>query len=439
MRKPIILSAVLALALAGCGGGGGGSTNAQPPAPQTSAPQSGLVTPQFTIVIPGPGTSSSARSPKGQRRPNFVSTATKSVTITLVSVNGSTSNLPHPTSVTTDIDNSGGACNSGCVVNGPPSPPGVPDAYTITTFDATGGTGNVLDKGAVTFTPTAGQNNITNVTLNGVPFTVTIAGVPANWSANTAGQTTNLTVTVKDHAGQTITGTYNTSVRITDPDAETTNGTHLTGTHVGAGCTNSCVDLTTDADVVTLNYGGLAENPVVLASSNADVTADSGTAGTGTFTPLLKPILPVGCVTVACNGGGAGTDTNPTTSLGGDGIDLFTTDNTSPVGYTGTVTYFEQGYTNTPYNKVLSATAGTCSAGGPVTAYANVSAPVDAANATNFTYTANAAVAGACPFTVTDGLTDHTNTAPDTTTQPTYQVTYTTSQIKASAKQRHTH
>jgi len=404
MRK--ILSLVAVLALAACGGGGGGSTapNPQPTTAPTITPQGNLVTPQFTIVVP------KTTSSIGKRKPTFVSTATQSVTITLISVGGSSSGLPTPTSVTTNI--SGSSCSSGCVVNGPPSPPGVADAYTIVTFDAMNGTGNQLDRGAVTFTPTAGQNNIENVTIDGVPFSITITGVPAAFAANTASQTANLTVTVADHAGQTITGTYNTSVRITDPDVETTNGTHLTGTHVGGGCTSSCVDLLTNTDTITLNYGGLAENPVVLASSNADVTADSGTAGTGTFTPVLNAIT----------GDGA----NSTTTLGGTGIDLYTNDNTSPVGYSGTVKYGELGFTNSPYNKVLSTTgSGACST------FATIATLANASNETPFSATAIASpVAGLCTLTVTDSLTDQTNAA------PTFKVTYTTSQVNGSAKVR---
>jgi hypothetical protein len=406
MRTIVFLAAVLTLAACGGGGGGSGTTSNPPPtvAP-TSVPQGQLVTPKFTIVVPGKSTSSTRRGP------TFVSSASLSITITLTSVGGSAP-VVTPTSVTSSI--SGASCTSvnPCVVNGPPSPPGQADAYTLATFDAAGGAGNELDSGAVTFTPTAGINNVENVTLVGIPFSVTITGVPAGFAANTASQTANLAVTVADHAGQAITGTYANPVRITDPDADTTNGTRLTGTHPGSGCTNSCVDLLTNTDTIALNYGGLAENAVVLASSATGVTG--GNAGTATFTPLLNAIT--------------GDGTNPSTTLagGGTGIDLYTNDSTSPVGYTGTVKYAELGFTNSPYNKALSVTGG-----GACSTFATIATLANAANETPFTATSIAGPSGGqCTITVTDGLTDQPHPL------PTFRVSYTTSQIGASSKTR---
>jgi hypothetical protein len=406
MRKILSLSAVLALAA--CGGGGGGTTS-NTPAPPTSAPTTApgnLVTPQFTIVIPA----KSPSSVSGTRKPNYVSTATASVTITLVTVGGNPPTVT-PTSVTTNV--SGASCATGCTVNGPPSPPGTADAYSIVTFDAINAGGNQLDRGSVTFTPTAGQNNVTAVTLKGVPLTVTITGVPATFTANVAAQTGNLTVTVADHSGQTITGTYNTPVTITNPDANGTQGVQLSSTTAGVCASAASCTLTDNTQVITLTYGGLAENPVVLASSNADVTANSGTAGTGTFTPLLNAIT-----------SDAG---NSTTTLGGVGVDLYTNDNTSPVGYSGTVKYGELGFTNSPYNKVLSTTGGAGCSG-----FATIATLANATNETPFSATSIASpVAGVCTITVTDNLSDQPSAL------PTFKVTYTTSQVTGSSKKRH--
>jgi hypothetical protein len=410
------------MALAGCGGGGGGTSTAPPPVPTTAPPLGDLVTPTFTIIIP-PASKSSDRG----RKPNFVSPGVKSVVITLTSVDGSAAAASgiKPNPVETDLNPP--TCTAGCTVNGPPSPPGHVDAYSIVTYDTAGGTGAKLDRATASITPIAGQNNSVNVTLMGIPFTVAISGVPTTWQANTAGQTADLTVTVADHAGATITGTYASAVTISDPDAETTNGTKVTCTppNSGATCvatlnagTNSSVSIADSTNGVRLNYGGLAENPVVLASSNADVTATGGTAGTATFTPLLNAITSDGA--------------NPTTfySGGGPGIDLFTNDNTSSVGYTGTVKYGELGFTNTPYNKQLTTNptgnTGACSTFATLATGANVT------NETPFTATAIASpVAGVCTVTVTDSLTDQPNTL------PTFKVTYTTSQVNASSKHRH--
>ena len=420
MRK--ILTLVAMMALAGCGGGGGGSTAPQPQAPATTAPQGNLVTPTFTIIIPPAGKTSD----RG-RKPNFVSPGVKSVVITLTSVDGNAGAASgiKPNPVETDLNPP--SCTAGCTVNGPPSPPGHLDAYSIVTYDTAGGTGAQLDRATASITPAAGQNNTVNVTLLGIPFTISLSGVPANWQANTAGQTADLTVTVADHAGATITGTYASTVKIADPDAETTNGTKVTCTPPNTGSTcvaalnagvNSSVTIADSTNGVRLNYGGLAENPVALTSSNTDVTANSGTAGGATFTPLLNAIT-----------SDAG---NPTTFYtgGGPGIDLFTNDNTSSVGYSGTVSYGELGFTNTPYNKQLTTNptgnTGACST------FATIATGANASNETPFTATAIASpAAGVCTVTVTDSLTDQPNTL------PTFKVTYTTSGVNASSKHRH--
>jgi hypothetical protein len=182
--------------------------------------------------------------------------------------------------------------------------------------------------------------------------------------------------------------------------------------------TNSSVSIADSTNGARLNYGGLAENPVVLASSNADVTANSGTAGTGTFTPLLNAITSDG--------------TNATTAYsgGGPGVDLFTTDNTSSIGYSGILKYGELGFTNSPYNKQLTTNptgnTGACSTFATLATGANVS------NETPFTATVIASPAvGVCTVTVTDSLTDQPNAL------PTFKVTYTTSSVNASSKNRH--
>jgi hypothetical protein len=288
--------------------------------------------------------------------------------------------------------------------------------YNIVTFDTAGGTGFQLDSGSVSFTPTAGQNNPVTVTLKGIPDSITIGPI-ATKTVDTAGQTQALTVTVKDHAGQTITGTYANFVRITDPDpatyGATVKGTFLTGTNLGSSCTTSCVDLHGDTDTITLTYNGLAEDPVTLTSSV--LTGSVTTPGTGTFTPTLTAITHT---------------TGGLSTLAGTpvGVDLFTTDNTSPSGYTGTEGYHENGYTDSPYNKVLTTINGTSCATFATLSVANAS------NDTGFTATAiGSPAAGTCTRVVSDGLA----AASHGTGGPQFVVTYTTSTVGASAKIRH--
>jgi hypothetical protein len=415
MRK--ILALLAMMALAGCGGGGG-STPAPNPNPQpvqSLAPQGNLVTPTFSIVI-APRTSTS-----NGRTPHFVSTATQSVTITLTNPPAGLT----PTSVSSTVTP---PCTAGspCNVKGPPSPPGVVDHFSITTFDGpvSGGvaTGNALDtdNGTTQVTPVAGQDNPVNVVLMGIPFTIAIAALTTQ-TVDTAGQTQNLAVTVADHAGQTITGTYSQVVRITDPDTATygagpTRGTSLSGTHPGSGCTTTCVDLQTSTDTATLTYNGLAEDPVTLTSSASGVSGPN--SGAATFSPTLHAITHT-------TGGNSASAGSPV------GIDLFTNDSSSTVGYSGTEGYHEDGYTDGPYNKVLTTIAGTACAFATLGA-ANVS------NDTVFTATTTPAApsappaAGTCTRVVSDGLA----AANHGTGGPQFVVTYTTSSVNASSKHR---
>ena len=424
MRTILALFAVMALA--GCGGGGGANPAPNPPAVATNAPQGDLVTPTFSIVI-APRTSSS-----GGRTPQFVSSATKSVTITITNPPVGLS----PTSVSSNVTP---PCTSGtpCRVSGPPSPPGRVDNFSITTYDGpvAGGvaTGTALDtdNGTTTATPTAGADNPIPVTLMGIPFTIAIA-TPTNQNVDTPGQTQNLAVTVADHSGQTITGTYSQTVRVTDPDTATygasVKGTSLSGTHPGSGCTTSCVDLKADTDTATLTYNGLAEDPVTLTSSASGVPG--GNAGTATFTPNLQPI---------------GHTSGGNSSLAGTpvGIDLYTLDNTSTAGYSGTEGYHEAGFTDAPYNKMLT-TINPASGNGDCSAFASLGA-ANVSNDTVFTATATANVAGVCTRVVSDGLAapghgiNATARAPQIRVGPTKQtfvVTYTTSSFGQSSKKR---
>jgi len=401
MRKILTLAAVLALA--GCGGGGGGTTSNPPPTVPTSAPQGDLVTPQFIIVFPPAGKGTSIA-----RTPQRVSPAALSVTITRT-----TQPTVTPTSKTTPI--SAGSCP--CTVAGPPSPPGVSNTFTINTFDVNNGTGNNLDTGSVTFTPTAGSTNPQTVTLMGIPKTVSITNVPAAFAAggSTPGSpaTATLTVTVNDAANQPITtGTYANNVTVTDPDANGTQGSQLTGTHPGTCPPGTCVVMTGPADTATLNYGGLAEDPVTLSATGTGVTT-----GTATFTAVLQPI------TLVAGG--------PVTTLagGGPGIDLYTNDNTSPTGYKGTISYSEAGYTTTPYNRTLTTINGSsCAAFATEAAVDNTGA-----GQTDFTETAIASpVAGSCTRVVSDGL----GAAGHGSGGPQFRVSYTTSSVQASSKHR---
>jgi hypothetical protein len=312
----------------------------------------------------------------------------------------------------TDI--SGASCSSGCTVSGPLSPVGS-NTYTFTTYDATGAGGNALDTASGTFVISQGVANDETITLLGIPATISFPdGMPSSMTAGAAWPTflgpAGNRVVAKDAAGEVITGTYATPITISDPD---TNGD---GTHVSS---DSClsipptgnpaisptsVDLTYSGDSEEFCYGGLAENPVTIS-------ADSGSAhATAIFTPILN--APVYLA-------GSGT---PAGVVSGDPPDiaLFTTSGT---GSTGSVTYTESGWTDSPYNqKLLVATDLACSAGGPFFIYGSFASAYDTSG-TIFTLSLiGSPSVGACPVAVSDG----SNLNPNYSTAQ-FDTSYTTS------------
>ena len=512
MRK--ILSLFAVLALAACGGGGGGSSTpsapTQPISPPTSAPQSGLVTPSFTLVFPKSGSSSA-------KTPQYINgTATLSVAITLISNNGTPTTVTNPTVITNVNGTSGNACNPSCTVSGPPSPPGT-DRYSVTTYDAAGGAGNTLSTATKDFTIVAGSANtglsitlfgviktfavsgvpspnagttpadatltvaakdaaggtitgtygdnstgagyISDLALNGTPVTVAInetnalgatlvagsgntglgivlfgivksfavSGVPSPPNAGTTPADATLTITVKNAAGGTITGTYGdnstgaayisggglngTPVTVTI-DETNNNGTTLVAGGSTPGATQNSttsVTLHNDTDTIKLHYAGLAENVKTITVAATGATTNNST----TFQPTLQPITPA-----------SGTE-----------IDLYVDSTTGGTGSTGGQTFTEAGFTGAPYNQSFTWTfTPTATFVTPCNQIATMT-PVSGTGGGVFTATAPAAAqppaAGSCDFVINDNLTQggHVSTAKTV-------VTYTTSSVGASSKHR---
>jgi hypothetical protein len=409
MRK--ILTLLAMMALAGCGGGGGGTTTTPSQPAATTAPSGNLVTPQFTFDF-GKSGSNTARSPQ-----YIDATNTKSVTITLISNNGTPTTVTNP-SVTTNITP---PCTP-CTVPGPPSPPGT-DRYSVTTFDTNGGAGNALSTATKDFTIVAGSANTgLTITLFGIVKSLTI-GAPAAPNAGTTPADATLTVTAKNAAGGTITGTYGDNstgaAYITGgglngtPVTVTINETNANGATLvasGGATQNSTTSVTlhNDTDVVKLHYAGLAENQKTITAA-----ATGATNGTANFQPTLQAITP-----------SAGTE-----------IDLFVDSTTGGTGSTGGQTFTEAGFTGAPYNQSFTWTFTPTSG---FTTACNLIATMTPASGTGggvFTATAPAAAApptaGSCDFVINDNLTQggHVQTAKTV-------VTYTTSSVGASSKKR---
>lgn len=416
MRRFLAFATIVALTACG---GGGGSNSAPVTAPTTppGTPSGNLVTPTFTLRIPAPTGSAAKRSPK------FVSSHALSVKITLNSDSAgiNPASLAGNPAITNVNGTSGLSCTAGCTVNGPPSPVGN-DNFTVTLFDNTNATGSALDTATQTFPIAAGVANSSSITLNGIPAAIAISGVPAAnaFAAGTASSST-LTVTVTDADGQTITGTYANPVTVADPDTLSDGSSVAATTCPAQGAETtiaaSSVMLTADTSSAKFCYNGIAEGDVTLTSSATGVTG-----GTAIFQPqLAAPAFVVGSGT-------------PVGVVNGSEIDLFAP---SGAGSTGSVNFTETGWTGAPFSQLLSATAGTCSSGGPLSTFATLATAASGGGATTITATAaSPETPGLCAVTVSDGITTANN---PTDGSGTFNVSYTTTTIPVNGHARKTH
>jgi sugar lactone lactonase YvrE len=156
---------VVASLLAGCGGGSGGSSGVPSAVAQPAAHASGAV--RFTIAVPkATGTASSAR-----RTPRYVSPATTSMTVNIVTNPGGASVVSQTVSLTTTSNGCSSTLASTLCTLSFSLIPGSYDA-SISTADA-GST--VLSQGQlVDFTIAQGQTNTVSLTLSGIPTALII-------------------------------------------------------------------------------------------------------------------------------------------------------------------------------------------------------------------------------------------------------------------------
>jgi len=417
MRK--ILTLVAIVALAGCGGGGGGS-NAPAPASPTSAPVTSgkLVTPMFFIKIPARGKSSGKA-----RRPQYVASTVLSVSVALTADSvgitpGTLANNPAVTTVPA------GTCNSGCSIAGPPSPPGT-DSFTVVTYDAAAGAGSALNAGQLNnVTVTAGTANSETLTLGAIPITLSISNLPASLNAGTQSQSSAVSVIAKDADGNVIPTSQSPavfyvdatgapiSVEVSDPDIQA-HGSCVVASGTSP-CTSSAATSATLAgpdSLVSFAYDGVAEGPVTITAAASTATLSA----TAQFQPNLN--APAFKGSQATPSGVALT--------GSAEIDLF---NLSGTGSTGSESFTESGWTDSPYGHALSI-IGTpaCTSIATVSAGSN-----DTTNGTPFTATVvGSPTAGTCTVTVGDSITVNSTDGSATLT-----VTYTSSGISANGKHR---
>ena len=259
MRAPLVtLAPLFVLLICGCGGGG-----AAGPATSSASPVYVLVS--VSIAVPASSTNSTAR------RPSYISSATRSVAIT---VNNGTPTIAacqiQTGSVARQPQSGGGNC-----VTQVPAPVGS-DLFTMTAYDATGGTGNILSIGSLMQTITIDQTNSVVVTLNGVVASMFLGTNPGSVTAGSACSTNcpDIQLQVVDADGQTITspGVYvnssGTPISITLTDSDTTGATMLASNTV-ASPSNSGVNF------IGISYNGNGICSPTFTASAPGITSKS--------------------------------------------------------------------------------------------------------------------------------------------------------------------
>lgn len=232
MKIGRVIALAVAAAIGGCGGGSGGGVTPVAPHPvATQTPSGGSVNAQFSITIPAASMSTQAR------KPQYISTATRSVTIALQG--GSKLG-------TFDISQGSVLCKSAadgsrtCVAG--ISAPAGSDTFAVSTYDQPNGTGNLLASGSIAQAISATSVSSIKVDLTGVTASIKITLV-GSLVADSAPASFPVIVQALDASGNTIIGTYDRTITLTDADP--TGHTSLSATSVTASGSN-----------VSLNYDG---------------------------------------------------------------------------------------------------------------------------------------------------------------------------------------
>jgi hypothetical protein len=350
----------LVAALAACGGG---SRALLPQSGAALAPslQAASVPQAAPTLLPVDFKLSSASISKGS----------KSVTITLVKVNGKKPPKSVPKTKSSNLTK----CTKGCTVAGPSSPAGK-DEYSVTIIDQPAGKkGNTLATGSVTGTVKSGKKPTTiKVTVPKVPAFLTFGTVPSA-TAGTVLAATTLPLTVTDADKNPIAGSYSTPVTVSDSDTSSiTQGSYLS---VNGAAASRSVSSSKSTDKLTIGYGGLAMSAVTLTASASKVTS-----ATATFAPTNGAIQYSGPLV-----------------NGSPEIDLYSTTGVNP-GFSASFTRAQPGWNDgsfaNAFTYALGGTNNNC------TSYV-----VSPASGTASTYTVSVGSspsAGTCTLTATGGV-----------------------------------
>jgi hypothetical protein len=218
------------------------------------------------------------RIPHRRHRARYISPATKGLTLAFTGASNLTDSIALTPAGNPDCHGTGSAttCQIDVLL--------LSGSYTvaISTFDQAPAGGRIPGSAhllstakAVPFTVTKGVANALSATLDGVPASLMVSGLPSG-VIGTPFSAQSFSVTAKDADGDVIVGTYDTPVTLADSD---TRG-HTSIATSGAD-SPAAGKLSSSSDLAKLSYGGQA-----LLSAIITASASAATVGTATFAPF---------------------------------------------------------------------------------------------------------------------------------------------------------
>lgn len=387
-----------ALFLASCGGGGGaaipGGAQAPPtatPAPSPSSSPVNTATMTFTFAL-------GKKASHAKRRPSFISPSSRSMKVTINSVNGAAPPswvTPNPDVHNLLTSGVGQNCTRGetsetCTVN-VQAPPGSVN-YTFDLYDGLNAAGSKLGTKTATFTIGQGHSNTLSVGFQGIVSWASTWANTMTASATAPGQSSSEQIYVTaydadDNQINSLAGATNFDNPIALSISDRSSATSLS---VGASATcpgSSNVTINAPTDQVWVCYTGEATLGVNITAAEASGgPAGENITGSGSVSTGLNAIQLTGTTICSTTAGCLTTDPNynqPTVFL-------------TLTGAAQALSASELGWTQAPYNRQfdLSLDSTTCGTGtsAAVTTTANP--------ATSWTITPQ--TVGICKGTITE-------------------------------------
>ena len=254
-----VFPALTVAALCACGGGS--TRSVVPPTGAAKIPP-GQHAASLSLVIAVPPKSASSAANK--RRPQFVSPAVRSISVTVASVG-----KPAGPAVTANVSCTSANCSATVVVL---APIGVQDIFSVVAYDAVNASGHILSSASVVYDVVAGGITTVPVVLDGVVAAIRSVSVTGPHPPTGSSATSTIAVTAVDASGAIVVGTYATAVNVqlfeNDPDAvfslgnaTATNGIPLTLLHSSTELGTVSLRGKAGADVTTPDDATLVASP----------------------------------------------------------------------------------------------------------------------------------------------------------------------------------